>query len=70
VVTGEQLRERERRSKQISDLTAKTNARLAVAKGVSLIATGSWNAGVRELIASQDRLEEWDGTVSRAIFVG
>ncbi|KAJ9127550.1 hypothetical protein QFC24_000959 [Naganishia onofrii] len=63
VITGEQLRERERRSKQISELTAKTNARLAVAKGVSLIATGSWNAGVRELIALQDRLEEWDGTI-------
>ncbi|KAJ9094456.1 hypothetical protein QFC21_005995 [Naganishia friedmannii] len=63
VVTGEQLRERERRSKQISELTAKTNAKLAVAKGVSLIATGSWNAGVKELIALQDRLEEWDGPI-------
>ncbi|KAJ9119602.1 hypothetical protein QFC22_003311 [Naganishia vaughanmartiniae] len=63
VVTGEQLRERNRRSKQISELTAKTNAKLAVAKGVSLIATGSWHAGVKELIALQDRLEDWEGTI-------
>lgn len=66
VITGEQIRERERRSKQISELTAKTNAKLAVAKGVSLIATGSWHAGVRELIALQDRLEDWEGSVSVA----
>ncbi|KAJ9104246.1 hypothetical protein QFC19_004063 [Naganishia cerealis] len=63
VVTGEQLRERERRTKQVTELTAKTNAKLTVAKGVSLIATGQWTSGVKELITLQDRMEEWEGSI-------
>jgi COP9 signalosome complex subunit 1 len=63
VLTGEQIRERERRQRVIEGMTAETGAKLGVAKGVSLVATGQWEAGVRELVALQEKLGDWEGSV-------
>ena len=63
VWTGEQIRERERRQKVVEGVTAQTGAQLAFAKGCALVATGQWEAGVRELAGVRERLGEWEGTV-------
>lgn len=63
VLTGEQIRERERRQRQVETVTAETEAKLGVAKGCALVATGQWEAGVRELVAVHEKLGEWEGSV-------
>lgn len=65
VLTGDQVRERERRARQVGRVTRETNVKLACAKGVALVATGQWDAGVKELVGMQDRLGDWEGSVSR-----
>lgn len=67
VWTGEQIRERERRQKVVEGVTAQTGAKLAFAKGCALVATGQWEAGVRELTAVRERLGEWEGAVRLSV---
>jgi COP9 signalosome complex subunit 1 len=64
VLTGDQVRERERRARQVAQVTRETNVKLALAKGVALVATGQWDQGAKELVALQDRLGDWEGSVS------
>ncbi|GHJ86833.1 hypothetical protein NliqN6_3235 [Naganishia liquefaciens] len=63
VLTGEQIRERERRQRAVQGVTAETGAKLAFAKGCALVATGQWDAGVRELAGVRGRLGEWEGSI-------
>lgn len=65
ILTGEQVRERERRTRQVAQVTRETNVKLALAKGVALVATGQWEAGGKELVGLQDKLGDWEGAVSR-----
>lgn len=65
ILTGEQVRERERRTRQVAQVTRETNVKLALAKGVALVATGQWEVGGKELVGLQDKLGDWEGSVSR-----